>query len=443
MNILLEKIKSIKNFLYILLALLLVNAVFNLNYDWGGVSIIVRVYIMVLSFYIIYIFSQIDPEKYRDQYREKYGWAGDYILFFLFRGFPFIFIFLMTAAFIIVSAVHLDNWPANPLFRIIDGKYSNTIFYSLILLLVLKQNKRPGIAIPLFIMYAVVFFMFHKALSASFDPGYGVGGVKLIKYFIFMFVLFYDSLYTGGKAVKSAAAAVTVGMFFFFLVVAVNFMIFKFSDKQGYAYTNSARLLLKTGVDYPLDELDKIIPGKHGMVRVVDFINYSISYGREIDYSAEEWGNIIVNSDTATADFIFDYIYDREVDIDFNVLRSYAINQSKLEPAAFLGSDHFKRYFARLYPGREKYYFEMFREGSLEMKLWVIDTLEYTDTVSAARFIINYLTDVDRRISERAYIALMGITGLDPAVEKKRNIYDLEVVEAFRNFLEKKGERNS
>ena len=75
------------------------------------------------------------------------------------------------------------------------------------------------------------------------------------------------------------------------------------------------------------------------------------------------------------------------------------------------------------------------------MKLWIIDTLEYTDTISAAEFIINYLTDVDRQISERAYIALMGITGLDPAAEKGKNIYDLEVVAEFRDFLESRRDK--
>lgn len=83
MDLLLEKIKGIKTFLYILLALLMVNALFNLKYDWGGVSIIVRVYIMVLSFYIIYIFSQINLDSYRDEYRSEYGWAGNYILFLI------------------------------------------------------------------------------------------------------------------------------------------------------------------------------------------------------------------------------------------------------------------------------------------------------------------------------------------------------------------------
>jgi len=306
---------------------------------------------------------------------------------------------------------------------------------------VLKQNKRPGIAIPLFIMYAVVFFIFHKALSASFEPGYGVGAVELIKYFIFMFVLFYDSLYKGGRAVKSAAAAVAAGMFLFFFVIAVNLLIFNFSGKQSYAYTYSARLLLKTGVKYPLNELEKIIPGKHGMVRVVDFINYSVQYGREIDYTPEQWGDIIIKSDIGSADFIFKYIYQRNIEIDFNILMSYAVNQSKLSPPVFLGSDHFKRYFAGYFPGREKYYFEMFEEGSLEMKLWIIDTLEYTDSISAAEFIINYLNDIDRQVSERAYIALMGITGLDPSAEKNKNIYDLEVVAAFRDFIESRKEK--
>lgn len=438
MNLFLEKIKGTKNFLYILLTLLLVNAFFNLKYDWGGVSIIVRVYIMVLSFYIIYIFSQINLDFYRDYFRDRHGWAGNYILFFNLRGAPIIFIYLMTAAFTVVSSIHLQNWPVEPLLRLMDGRYSNTIFYSLILLLVLKQNKRPGIAIPLFIFYSVAFFIVDKSLYSSFEPGYGVGGIKLIKYFVFMFVLCHDSLYERGRVIKSAVAALVVGFFFFFSVIVVNFIIFNFSEKQGYAYTASANLLLKTGVKYPLNELEKIIPGKHDMVKVVDFISFSNRFNREIHYTPEQWADIIKESDMNSADFIFDYLFEKDVDIDFNLLRAYAVYQAALSPETFLGADHFKRFFARYFSGREKQFFDMFISGNLEMKLWIIDALEYTESIDAAEFLVTYLTNIDRQISERAYIALLGITGFDPSSDMKRDIYDLEVVAAFRDFLLKR-----
>ncbi len=438
MNLLLETFKGLKNFLYILLALLLVNGLFNLKYDWGGVSIIVRVYIMVLSFYIIYIFSQIDLDLYRESFKAKYGLAGNYILFFNLRGAPIIFIYLMTAVFTVVSSVHLQNWPAEPLFRLMDGRYSNTIFYALILFLVLKQNKRPGIAIPLFIFYSVAFFITDKFLYASFEAGYEIGSIKFIKYFIFMFVLIYDSLYEKGRVIKSALAALFAGSFFFFLVIAVNLIIFNSSEKQGYAYITSANLLLKTGVKYPLNELEKIIPGENGTARVVNFIRFSNRFNREINYTTDQWADIITGSDMASGDFIFDYLFKKNVEIDFNILRHYATNQALLNPKDFLAAEHFKRFFARYFPGREKHFFEMFMTGNLEMKLWIIDTLEYTESIYAAEFLVPYLTDINREISERVYLALEGITGFDPSSDMKKDIYDLEVVAAFREFLLKR-----
>jgi len=432
MKILAENMKRISNFLYILLALLLVNGVFNINYDWGGVSIIVRVYIMVLSFYVIYIFSQIDQQQHMEEYKEKYLWKGDLYLFFVLRIFPFVLIFLMTAAFTIVSTIDRPYWPAEPLMRIMDGRYSNTYFYALILMLVLKQNKRPKIAIPLFIFYSVSFFMLHKILSAAVDPGYGIGGGKLIQSIVFMFVLSYDFLYTGKKVYINIAAAVISGFMIFSSVAAVNFIIFKTADKTGYLYTSSARMLLKTGINYPLNELEKIILTKYGRGRILDFISYSKRYERDIVYTPEQWGDIILQSNIGAANFIFDYIIDREVVVDFTILYPYAVAQSALSPGQFLASDHFKRYFARYFPGHESLFFDMYYSGNKEMKLWVIDTLEYTDSYGAVKFLVNLLTSTDSRISERAYVALTGITGIDPALELNRNVYDLEVVAAFR-----------
>jgi len=435
-----ENMKKLWNFIYILFALLTVNGIFNINYDWGGVSIIVRIYIMVLSFYVIYIFSQTDQGRYLKEYREKYSWKGDFYLFFSLRIFPFLLILLMTAAFTVVSTIDRPSWPAEPLMRLMDGRFSNTYFYALILMLVLKQNKRPGIAIPLFIFYSVAFFIFDKALYAAFDPGYGVGGIKLVKYMVFMFVLSYDFLYKGKKLYINLAAAVISGFIIFSSVALVNFVIFKTADKTGYSYTASARMLLKTGINYPLDELEKIILTSHGRGRIIDFINYSKRYGRDVVYTPEQWVEIIIQSNAGAANIIFDYIIDKKVVLDFSLLYSYAVSQSALDPLAFLASDHFKRYFAGYFTGHEKLFFDMYNTGNIEMKLWIIDTLEYADSYGAVKFLVNLLTGIEGRIPERAYVALTGITGIDPAVELNKKIYDLEVVGAFRNdYVRKTG----
>lgn len=253
-----------------------------------------------------------------------------------------------------------------------------------------------------------------------------------------MFVLFYDSLYEKGRVIKSAVAALFAGCFFFFMIIAVNLVIFNYSEKQGYAYITSANLLLKTGVKYPLNELGKIIPDKNGMVNVVNFISFSNRFNREIDYTADQWADIITRSDMTSGDFIFDYLFKKNVEIDFNVLKRYATNQALLNPEGFLAAEHFKRFFARYFSGREKHFFEMFMTGNLEMKLWIIDTLEYTESIYAAEFLVPYLTDINRQISEKAYLAIEGITGFDPSSDMKKDIYDLEVVAAFREFLLKR-----
>lgn len=432
--------KKLWNFIYILLALLAVNGIFNINYDWGGVSIIVRTYIMVLSFYVIYIFSQIDQENYQDEYREKYSWRGDFYLFFSLRIFPFLLIFLMTAAFTVVSTIDRSNWPAEPVMRLMDGRYSNTYFYALILMLLLKQNKRPGIAIPLFIFYSVAFFILDKTLYAVFEPGYGVGGIKFVKYMVFMFVLSYDFLFSGRKIYVKALSAFAAGLIIFSSITLIHFIIFKTADKTGYFYTSSARMLLKTGINYPLEEMEKIILTKHGRGRALDFINYSKRYNRDIVYTPEQWGEIIVQSNAGAANIIFDYIIDKEVVLDFGLLYSYAVSQSALNPGAFLASDHFKRYFAGYFPGHEKLFFDMYNSGNIEMKLWIIDTLEYADSYGAVKFLVNLITGTQSRIPERAYVALTGITGIDPAVELNKKIYDLEVVAAFRDdYVRKTG----
>ena len=172
MQIIKEQLKRINNFLILLIPLLIVNLVFNIKYEWGGVSIITRIYIMVLSFYISFIFSQINSDQYRSEYTAAYGRKGVYLLFIAVRIFPFFFIYILTILFTLINYINTPDWPVEPILRLFDGRYSNTVIYSFILFIILKQKIRPEISIPLFIVFSIFYFAIDKTLYMLFDPGY-------------------------------------------------------------------------------------------------------------------------------------------------------------------------------------------------------------------------------------------------------------------------------
>jgi len=159
MHIIKEQLRRVNNFLIILIPLFIVNALFNLKYDWGGVSVIARIYIMVLSFYVVFIFSQINSKNYESEYTARFGWKGKYYLFFILKIFPFVFIYLLTIVFTLINYINTPEWPLEPVYRLLDGRYSNTIIYALILFLVLKKKKRPGISIPFFTLRQIKYFI--------------------------------------------------------------------------------------------------------------------------------------------------------------------------------------------------------------------------------------------------------------------------------------------
>jgi hypothetical protein len=111
-------------------------------YEWGGVSVIVRVYIMVLSCYIVYNFSQLDSGELLGLYKKDHGRMGSFYLFMVLRIFPFFFIYLMTVIFTLINYIQSPGWPVETILTLMDGRYSNTVIYALILFVVLRLKIR-------------------------------------------------------------------------------------------------------------------------------------------------------------------------------------------------------------------------------------------------------------------------------------------------------------
>lgn len=437
MKIIREQLGRIYHFLIILVALLTVNAIFNLRYDWGGISVIARVYIMVLSFYVIFVFAQIDTDEYRCDYTSKYGWIGKYYLFFVLRIFPFIFIYSLTVVFTLINYINTTDWPIEPVYRLLDGRYSNTIAYALILFVVLRQKKRPGISIPLFIIFSILYFAADKSLHNIFSPGFGVSIIKLAKYFIFIYVLVYDYSKNKWKLFGSALVSLFAGSVIFVSVAAFFILTFFMSPRGSSSLSISGNILLKSGFLFPLKELQKNVIEHGDPQDIKDMFKYIEKYGKDTSYTAADWEKIILSNRIERNEFIFRHINRRNIKLSFPVLKEYAVSQLSASPPETTGLDQFARHFGFYYNENKKEFFNLYQSGNEPLKIIILKSLAYTDDYDAALFLIDNLTSIERLRSDTAYNSLRTITGKNPAADLNKEKYDFDVIMFFRNYADK------
>ncbi len=437
MHIIREEIKKIYHFLLILILLYGVNLGFNMLYDWGGVSVIVRVYIMVLSCYIVYNFSQIDADELIGTYRKDYGRRGALYLFFALRLFPFIIIYLMTVIFTLINYIQSQGWPLDTMLRLMDGRYSNTVIYALILFVVLRLKIRPGIAIPVFITAAILYFNLDKLMYRIFDPGPGVSVIKLVKFTLFYFVLIYGFSRERFRIIRSSVTAAVAGISTFIMIISIYFLVFNLSGRDRIIYSNSAEALLKCGFYQVFDSYQQTVGEQSSSGDVSDLIIFAESGEKKINFTSEQWGKFILKSGTSDAETIFNYLLKKNIFLDYQVVSQFVIRQASLNPDFLLKSTACKKYFSLYYGERHSEFYSIYNSGDLVLKRWIIDVLGYINDYDSIRFLIDRLTDVDRKISERAYESLKHVTKLDPAGTEHREFHDIEVVNRFREYAEK------
>lgn len=438
MGIIRQQFGRINHFLLLLVFLLGVNILFNLKYNWGGVAAITRSYIFVLAFYFVFIFSQLEYDNLIDEYSAKYGRFAKYKLFFDIRLFPFIFAILLNIAFLIINSSRGTFSISKPVLYVLDGRNSNMIFYSLILFFILRQNRRPGIAIPVFITGALVFFLADRFIYEVVPSGRGIGFVKLLKYMVFIFILSYDFARSRYRLIKLACVSVAGGIVLFMSVAAVYYGIYLYAGETSQSGSRSLRMLLKAGFISQLPRLEH----QAGMTRnyedISDLVYYAKRYDYTINFTPSEWDNVLSSLRMKTADEVFEYLDSRKTQLDFNLLAEYAKRQSAGEQGRFLASESFKRYFSGYFSGNSSEFVTMFETGNRAMKLWIIDCLAYADNPDSITFLIRLLTNVDLDISRHAYSALKNITDTDPAADSGKDICDLDVVKSFTRYRDER-----
>ena len=215
-----NQLKKITTFIYILILLFIINVIINLKFKWDVIPIIVNVYLYVFSFYLIFNFSMIDISPLKEEYRHIYRRFGPVLLFIKTRIFPFVIIYSTTVIYTLINFLDKEHWPWYPILELLDGRFSNTMFYSLILLLILKFNRRPKITLLLFVAGAALYFLIYQLVYYFSPSGAVISGIKFFQIALAVILLIYE--FAADKFVidkvklrKSIVAGILIGIFLY------------------------------------------------------------------------------------------------------------------------------------------------------------------------------------------------------------------------------------
>ncbi len=429
MALLNTKLREISVFIYTLIFLLIFNLYFNLNYSWGGVSLIVRIYLMVLSFYLVFIFASLDINTYFDEYSKKYGRKGKVILFIETRIIPFLFIYLITILFTLIDYIRDPGWPWNPVLSLLNGRYSNNMIYPWLLLIILKLKKKPSITTPLFLSIGLAYGILDKIISSSIDSGTCVSIIKILKLAIFFFFLISEFY----NIKRTMVLSVILGMFIYFLNIASYSAIFKFG-KSPYEIREAGLILLRMGYSFPLQKLKKesIKSADNNLIRKLLF--YAHENNIEIDLSNREWEQLLFSGSVNLADTVSKYIINKDIDIACERIIQFAEKKSKNESGNIRKARNFIRLSSKYCVKHEKDLIEKIKGSNNNFKIWGIRILAENRSIQAIPLLLNFLTDIDKSVSDNAYLALKTITGMDPATSLGKNKNDIDTIIIFKKY---------
>jgi hypothetical protein len=434
-----NQLKKITTFIYILILLYIINIVFILKFKWDVIPIIVNVYLYVFSFYLIFNFSMIEIPPLKTEYNNLHRRFGMVILFFKTRIFPFVLIYSTAVIYTLINYLDKDHWPWFPILELLDGRFSNTVFYSLILLLILKFNRRPRITLLLFVAGAALYFLVYQLFFYFSPSGAVMSWVKFLQITIAVILLIYEFLADKfsvdfAKFRKSIIAGVLIGIFLYSSFVGTHMLIYRFARFASYPQTRSGQILLRLGYSYPLNDFRSLVTETSDPYLLHDYIYYSRAYKRKFTITPAEWENLILSGSMEVSNIIAFYIQTLNITVSYQQIISYAERRSIDSGEALINSVFYTRYTARYCDRYMDDMIQRYAAGNRYFKIWLIRVTAETRCVSAIPFLVMLLTDIDPTFSQEAYSSLTKATGLDPARDLNDRMNSPPVMVKFKDF---------
>lgn len=425
--------RRMASFLIVLLFLYLINFFGDQTSSWDGLSAIVRVYLFVFSFYLVFNYSTIDLAKELIRFEQMYPRAGKFLLFLESRALPFIAILFFNWFFLLINKAGQPHWFTVGTLEFMNGRYSNMMFYSLIFLLVLNLRTKPNITIPLFMGLCVLFFFVDKGVYSYFQNGVAIGLFKYLKVIGFIFLLAWEYPYFNSVK-KASLISLSAGTLIFVLTLFYFQLIFS-ASKELPIRNRVAMIMLKLGYSYPNQLLQKEISGSLDQSLVSELITSNLVENQAIDLGKAEWSKLLVKNDFHSAELISKYLLNKNItELDYKMLVGFAEKISATDGESLVKGDSFRHLVEKNIAGEEKDFLKRVKNGNRAFKLWGITILGFHRNVNGMPLLISYLADIDVTISETAYQALVTQTDLDPARKNGWHINDVRVLSEFNKF---------
>ncbi len=433
MSVLTIQIKRISAFIYVLIFLLGFNVLFNLMFQWYGISLIVRVYLFVFCFYLIYNYAAFETERLRVLYSRRFGDISDFVIFFEMGIVPFLIIYGVTGVFTFIDYLRLPHWPWNPFLSLLNGRYSNLVIYSLLLFLILKLKKGPGVKIAIFIGVSVAYYFVDKILYTIFFSSPGIGVVKVLKLVLLISLLFFEFMIQRSRLFLVLMATV-LSITLVITAISANYLVFRYSGIASFQKKESGLVLLRFGFEFPYNDLKTIVTRTGDMVLFSELLDHAAADRYRLNYSDREWEELFLSGDVELADTVAGQIEDRELEISFEKIVNYAYESSLVPEEKIERASNIIALAARHAAGKRDYLQEKIPGANRNFKLWGIAVLGMTKEPGAIPFLMEYLTDIDSGLVDASYESLRTITGSDPAQVLNMSKNDPEVISKFKQF---------
>ena len=428
---------SMKPFTIVLITLFIINAFFNFYYKWEGLVFIVRVYVFLYAFYIVYNIAQLNLETQKQIYIEKYGPRGVHRLFLISRVIPFAFIYCVVIMFTIIAYAGsgTQSWATNVIIDILNGRFSNTIIYALLLLIILKIKKGPYITIPLFLIGSFFYlFLFDRFVYSFFGEGFAVSLIKIIKYMVFIYLFIFEFYYKKNYFIRPLLPAAILSILFHFLLTGILFMFYTFASFAGTSQIRSARMLMHWGFSFPISYMNNMIITSENYKHISILIRYSELYNKKITFNNDQWEKILNECNSRDLSDIIKYLEKHQIYLSYEFLLNYAVKQINENNEMFSAAYDFNNYCAGIAKNNIDDFIEFFNSATFDERLWGIKIFELCKSFKPVPILIDLLTDINDEVSLQAYIALREITEFDPPYETTFRQNSLEIINGFRKF---------
>jgi hypothetical protein len=433
LSLALPRLKKTAGFFFILAGLLAFNLLFNLFYDWSGITLIVQIYAYVFSFYLVFDFSLINLDEHEEKYRSTYGRAGENYLFLEARVLPLLIIYAVVLLAFLIQEIRSPHWPWSGVMGMLDGKNTNLLVYSLFLLFALKLKRDPFITIPLFLGLSVAYFYLDLLVGSISTGGGLIQAIMILKLVIFYFFLFYE-FFARRNPFKLLGTALMVGVTSYALFLGSHMLLFDRSSEEGFVRREAGMYLLRLGFKYPVGELKEQVMRSGDPEYVKEFLSYARRYRVELRYSDEEWESLLFSGTIDTAEMIAAHLKQSPLPVGYAKIVDFAEKRSFLIGSHLENAPHFTRLAARYVKGNEADLERRMRTGNPRFARWGVSLAGESRSPLFIPFLLEHLTGTDTAMAQAAYDALTHITGLDPRETMNLKINDPEVVTVFKDF---------